>query len=73
MEGFLAIGHAAFSSADCLAENLLQYAQDTFTPALVLSAVQQVSIQKQILNFFIDLMSACETHERNPIPAGKPH
>lgn len=47
VEGVLAFSHAAIATVNSLSENLLQYSQDRCTPALVVSAVQQVSSKSQ--------------------------
>lgn len=52
VEGVLAFSHAAVSTVNSFSENLLQYGQDLFTPALVVSAVQQVSSESQTSYLF---------------------
>lgn len=47
VEGVLAFSHAAISTVNSFSETFLQYSQDRCTPALVVSAVQQVSKESQ--------------------------
>ena len=48
-EGILAFGHAAVVTFGALTDNVLEYMQDSTTPALNASAVQKVSSKSQTL------------------------